>query len=151
MKTKSLIANKLKDGHFWLGIISVAFILSALIIFAIDRINGSVSYEYIAAAMVCIYVAALCVFADLSSVRIKENKKYRVIYHKEVCRNAKRTKLACGAMLAYYRNDGRSESSLRRVHSKIRNDGRVLSGNGHNVYAVVVCSFYSVVDKNQTR
>lgn len=78
MKTKNLIANKLKDGHFWLGIISVAFILSALIIFAIDRINGSVSYEYIAAAMVCIYVAALCVFADLSSVRIKENKKYRV-------------------------------------------------------------------------
>ncbi len=78
MKARSFIANKLKDGHFWLGIISVAFILSALIIFVTDRVKGSVSYSYIAAAMVCIYVAALCVFIDLSSVRIKENKKYRI-------------------------------------------------------------------------
>lgn len=78
MKVRSFIANKLKDGYFWLGVISVAFILSALIIFVIDKVNGSVSYAYIAAAMVCIYVAALCVFADLSSIRIKENKKYRI-------------------------------------------------------------------------
>lgn len=78
MKARSFVANKLKDGHFWFGIISVAFVLSALIIFAIDRVNGSVSYAYIAAAMVCIYVAALCVFIDLASIRIKENKKYRI-------------------------------------------------------------------------
>lgn len=79
MKAVDKIAIKFKDGHFLLAIISIAFILSAVIIFAVDQIKGQISYSYIIAAIACIYVSANFVFIDVISQKITKNKKAFII------------------------------------------------------------------------
>lgn len=70
-----ILATKLKNGRFWTGLISVVFVLSAFVIFVIDQIKDGVSFYYIIAAMLCIYVAAISIFIDIFSLRIKSNRK----------------------------------------------------------------------------
>lgn len=70
-----ILAIKLKNGRFWTGLISVVFVLSAFVIFVIDQIKDGVSFYYIIASMLCIYVAAVSVFIDIFSLRVKSNRK----------------------------------------------------------------------------
>ncbi len=79
MKREGRLSIKLKNGHFWTGLISCAFILSAIIIFLIDYTNDAVSFSYIISSMLCVYVASLAIFIDIVSVRIRANRKNAIV------------------------------------------------------------------------
>ncbi len=66
---------KLKDGNVWTAMVSIAFIVSALVIFIVDQVSENVSYPYIISAMVCIYLASVCLFGNVIATKLKTKEK----------------------------------------------------------------------------